>query len=38
MAGLPDGEFTRFDTIHECDRRQTDGQIDTARRHMPCYI
>jgi len=24
--------FTRFDTIHERDRR-TDGRTDTARRH-----
>jgi len=28
--------FTRFDTIHECDR-QTDRLTDTAQRHMPRY-
>ena len=27
--------FTRFDTMHERDRHQTDGQTDTARRHRP---
>ena len=32
MAGLPNGKkildmFTRFDTVHDCDR-QTDGQTD----------
>jgi len=32
--------FTRFDTIHECDRqkdRQRARQMNTTRRHRPCY-